>query len=143
MVTEIRLRISLAVLLASGAGPVAGAAADATWSQGPLACYAVPALSSRARLPDTAPSDGQLTSQLRLVAAKGEFEPVSFVITPRRDVARLAIRAAALSGAGGEIPAGNVDIRVVKCWYQAGTAWYSYFGDSNRRELVPELLLND
>jgi len=27
--------------------------------------------------------------------------------------------------------------------YQGGTAWYSYFGDSNRRELVPELLLND
>jgi hypothetical protein len=36
-----------------------------------------------------------------------------------------------------------VDVKVIKIWYQAGTAWYSYFADSTGRELVPELLLND
>jgi hypothetical protein len=143
MITGMRLGISLTLLLAIGVGSVAGKPDESVWDEVPLPCYAVPALSSIARLPDTAPSDGRLTSHLRLVAAKGEFEPVSFVITPLRNVTGLVMRASALSGARGEIPAGNVDIKVVKCWYQAGTAWYSYFGDSNRRELVPELLLND
>ena len=119
------------------------AAVDAPWSQAPLACYEVPALSSIARLPDTLPSDGRLGSQLRMVAAKGEYEPASFVIAPRSNVVKLVLKASPLSGPGGNIPAANVDIKVVKCWYQGGTAWYSYFGDSNRRELVPELLLND
>lgn len=108
-----------------------------------MACYEVPAISSIARLPDALPSDARLSSRLRIVAAKGEFEPVSFVIAPRADVAKLVLKASPLSGPGTDIPAANIDIRVVKCWYQGGTAWYSYFGDSNRRELVPELLLND
>ncbi len=123
--------------------PGLGAATDVPWSQGPLACYEVPAISSIARLPDALPSDGRLSSQLRMVAAKGEFEPVSFVIAPRSNIARLVLKASPLAGPGDNIPAANVDIKVVKCWYQGGTAWYSYFGDSSRRELVPELLLND
>lgn len=53
------------------------------------------------------------------------------------------LKAGALKGKGGEIPAGHLDIKIVKDWYQDGTAWYSYFGDPTRRELVPELLLND
>ena len=136
------LRRFLAVLICCIAFEM-DAARVAPWSQGPLACYEVAALSSIARLPDTLPSDARLSSHLRMVAAKGEYEPVSFVVAPRSNVAKLALKPSSLSGPGGNIPAANVDIKVVKCWYQAGTAWYSYFGDSNRRELVPELLLND
>ena len=105
--------------------------------------YAIPALSSIPRLPDKMTTDGRLSNQLRIVAAQGEFEPASFVIAPKADVARLELKPSALTGAGSQIPVGAVDIKVVKTWYQGGTAWYSYFGDSNRRELVPELLLND
>lgn len=143
MMIRLDLRRLLGAVLVSCIASGLNAATDAPWSQGPLACYEVPALSSIPRLPDTLPSDGRLSSQLRMVAAKGEFEPVSFVIAPRSNVAKLVLKASPLSGPGGNIPAANVDIRVVKCWYQGGTAWYSYFGDSNRRELVPELLLND
>lgn len=133
------LGATMLCLVASGSG-----AAQATpWNQGPLACYEVPAISSIPRLPETLPSDGRLSAQLRMVAAEGEFEPVSFVIAPRTDITKLVLKASPLAGAAGTIPAANVDIKVVKCWYQGGTAWYSYFGDSNRRELVPELLLND
>lgn len=39
--------------------------------------------------------------------------------------------------------ASAVDIKIVKTWYQAGTACFDCLADSNRRELVPELLLND
>ncbi|MFC1805635.1 hypothetical protein ACFL09_01475 [Planctomycetota bacterium] len=143
MTVRTGLRRLLGVVLIGCGASALDAATDVPWSQGPVACYGVPALSSIPRLPDTLPSDGRLSSQLRLVAAKGEFEPVSFVIAPRRDVAKLVLKASELSGPNGKIPAANVDIKVVKCWIQAGTAWYSYFGDSSRRELVPELLLND
>lgn len=143
MAVRTGLRGWLAVLLMSGVASAQDAAEGAPWKQGPLACYVVPALSSIPRLPDTLPSDGRLSTLLRVVAAKGEFEPVSFVIAPRSDVASLVLKASPLSGRGGTLPAGNVDIKIVKCWYQGGTAWYSYFGDSDRRELTPELLLND
>lgn len=129
------LTVCIASALATGA--------DGPWSQGPLACYSVPAISSIRRMPDTLSGDAKVSSLLRVVAAKGEFEPVSFVIAPRRNIAKLELKTSPLSGPGAPIPVECVDIKVVKCWYQAGTAWYSYFGDSNRRELVPELLLND
>jgi hypothetical protein len=109
-----------------------------------LELYEVPAISSIPRLPDALPSDARPSRQLRIVATPGEFEPVSFVIAPHADVYTLTLNASPLSSSDGKrIPAANIDIKVVKCWYQGGTAWYSYFGDSNRRELVPELLLND
>ncbi len=143
MILRFSLSGLLAVVLMGSGTPVAGAATEGFGSEGPLVCYTVPALSSCPRLPHTLPRDGRLSSQLRIVAAKGAFEPVSFVISPRVNVARLELKASPLLGPGGAIPAANVDIKVVKCWYQGGTAWYSYFGDSSRRELVPELLLND
>ena len=126
--------LTVAVSSTVGAGP---------WEEGAIACYAVPALSSIQRLPDVLPPDARISSELRVVAAQGEYESVSFVVAPRADVERFELRASSLAGPGDRIAASDVDIKVVKCWYQAGTAWYSYFADSNRRELVPELLLND
>ncbi|MCG3150464.1 MAG: hypothetical protein PCFJNLEI_03950 [Verrucomicrobiae bacterium] len=127
------LILALAVLLASSR---LGACAD-------FDCYEVAALSSIPRLPNRLPSDARLGARLRVVAAQGEFEPASFVVSPRVDVAKFELKSSALVSSVGEIAASNVDIKVVKCWYQGGTAWYSYFADNNRRELVPELLLND
>ncbi len=129
----------LAVLAGFSPAPAAGA----PWADGPFACYAVPPLSPVIRVPGRLPPDAVLSDGLRIIAARGEFEPASFLIAPRRDVAKLEIRPTALRGPGGEIPSSAVDVKIVKTWYQGGTAWFSYFGDSARRELVPELLLND
>jgi hypothetical protein len=139
----LRLISAPLVLVISLVAVRAAAAPDAPWTKGPFECYAVPPLSSILRLPDSIPSDARLSSELRIVAAQGEFEPASFVIVPRADVAKLELAPTSLVGPGGEIPASAVDIKIVKTWYQGGTAWYSYFADSNRKELVPELLLND
>ena len=138
MNTPTRLLCVLTVSIAS-----LTAAPETPWEKGPFSCYAVPPLSSIMRLPDQLPEDARLSSVLRVIAAQGEFEPTSFVISPRADVAKLELKPTALTGPEGEIPASAVDIKIVKTWYQGGTAWFSYFGDSNRRELVPELLLND
>ncbi len=105
--------------------------------------YTVPAISSIPRLPHKLPQDGELSNKLQIVAAQGEFEPASFVLVPQGNVAKLQLTATALTGAAGQIPATAVDIKVVKTWYQAGTAWHSFFSDRTRREMVPELLLND
>ena len=110
---------------------------------GELECYSVPAISNTKRLPHEVSKDAVRGGPLRAVAARGEYEPVSFLIKPLQDIQKLEISQSSLIGAGGHIPADAVDIKYVKVWYQAGTAWYSYFGDATRRELTPELLLKD
>ena len=109
----------------------------------PLTWYAVPAMSSVKRLPDTFPEDGTLCGPLQIVAARSEFEPASFVVYSFKDVDRAELRASALTAREATIPAANVDLKVVKCWYQTGTAWHSYFADATGRCMTPELLLND
>lgn len=109
----------------------------------PLTWYAVPAISSVKRLPDTFPEDGVLCGPLQIAAARNEFEPASFVICSFKDVDKAELRVSALTAKEGTIPAASVDLKVVKCWYQTGTAWHSYFADATGRCMVPELLLND
>lgn len=108
-----------------------------------LAWYAVPPMSGIQRLADQFPVDGRLNAPLRLVACRDEFEPASFVVYPFADAAKLQVGAGDLrSDGGGVLPAAQVDVKVVKIWYQNGNGWYNYFGDVGLK-LVPELLLND
>jgi hypothetical protein len=118
-------------------------AKETAWADRPVACYDVPAISPRRRLPDTLPADGRIGDRLSVVAAKGEFESVSFVVFPFVDMAGLKVEGSELKGRDGSIPASAVDVKVVKCWYQGGTAWHSYFADRGSRILTPELLLHD
>jgi hypothetical protein len=109
----------------------------------PVTWYAVPALSPVKRLPDSFPEDGELGGAVKMVAARDEFEPASFLVFSANDIEKATLAASDLSGPGGTLPASCVDLKVVKCWYQSGTAWHSYFADNKGHELIPELLLND
>ena len=122
---------------------IADLPADSPWLKTPFVGYVVPAISAIRRTPDRLPPDGDLANRIGVVAAQDEYEPASFVLAPLKDVARLAVRPSALRGPAGVIPVENLDLRVVKCWWQPGTAWTSYFDDPSHRELVPELLLKD
>jgi hypothetical protein len=84
----------------------------------------------------------QYKQSINISACPGEFEPASFIVYPFREMA-LTIKAGDLKSSAGVIPAANVDIRVVKCWYQAGWAWFSIDQARSTRVLVPELLLHD
>lgn len=130
--------LSYAFKLTSDAGK-----AGTLWEQSPFVVYNVPALSPIMRLPDTLPEDGAISDRLSVVSAQGEFEAASFVLAPIADVNAVTFTASDLRGDGGTIPAGAIDLRVVKTWYQGGTAWYSYFADPSKSVLVPELLLHD
>ena len=105
--------------------------------------YAVPAMSALQRLPDVYPDDGIAGGVVRIVAAQDEYEPGAFLIRATRDLGKTPLALTPFRTADGAIfPAGDLDLKIVKVWYQNGNAWYSYFGDTGFK-LVPELLVND
>ena len=105
--------------------------------------YAVPPMSELQRLPDAYPLDGQAGAPVRIIAAKDEYEPGSFVLYPFSNLGKVTLTLSPFKNAEGKVfPAGNLDLKVIKVWYQNGNGWYSYFGDTGLK-LTPELLLND
>ena len=121
-------------------------AADVSW-------WAVPAMSEEQRLPDTVPTDGEKGGVVRIVAAKGEYEPGSFVVRSTEDLGKVKLEVSDLKqvkskGEGEErdtgvvFPKENIDLKVIKVWYQNKNGWFTYFADTGFK-LCPELLLND
>ena len=109
----------------------------------PLTCYTVPALSDVKRLPETFPWDGTQNGELRIIAAHDEYEAASFVVFSFEDMEKVEFKFLPLvNSEGTSFPTENLDLKVVKVWYQNGNGWYSYFADPGKA-LVPELLLND
>lgn len=124
--------------------------------------FATPAITNTPILPWTdlpaTPSD-----VMTMRACRGEYEPASFVAYPIEEDLTLEVSATDLKGSAGTIASGAVDIRVVKCWYQAGGGegythppkYVEEVGekdimilgntpvDEGRRVLTPELLLKD
>jgi len=90
-------------------------------------------------LPDTFPVPGTPGGSLELSACRDEYESVTFVVYAQEDLNQLTVKATDLTGTAGHIPASAVDIRIVKCWYQAGRTMF----DVNHKQLAPELLLKD
>ena len=107
-----------------------------------ITTYVVPAITDEKILPDTSISPDYISSQISIMASPGEYEPASFVVRANENIASLTVAATSLTGTSGSIAATNVDIRVVKCWYQNGTeSWKLY--ESGPKALTPELLLKD
>ena len=125
------VRLSMAIGLVAFA-----AKAAVTW-------YAVDPMSERRYMPDAAPVGGLKGEPVRIVAAKGEYEPGSFVVTSDRDLGKVDFIVSDMKGENGAtIPSSAFDLTTVKVWYQVGNAWYSYFQDTSFT-LCPELLLHD
>ena len=127
-----------AVLASRIAADLAGGAANAAFAH-----YAVPAMSDVQRLPDVYPADGRAGGTVRIIAARGEYEPGAFLVYPFSDLGKVAFTLSPFRTYDGRtFPAENLDLKLVKAWYQNGNGWYSYFGDTGFK-LVPELLVND
>ena len=108
-----------------------------------LTHWAVDPMSTVQRLPDAEPKDGEKGGVVSIVAAKGEYEPGSFVLRPDADIKKAVLEVGEFKTEDGKsFPRKNLDLKVVKVWVQNENAWYSYFGDCGKK-LVPELLLND
>ena len=87
----------------------------AAGAKGSLAVATVEAMSPIKRTPDLYPEDADFTGALRFIAAQGEYEPGSLSLYAFEDVERCS---ADVEG----IPADWLDMKVVKVWYQMGTA---------------------
>lgn len=90
-------------------------------------------------LPSSVPDKEQIGSEIELSACPGEYEPASFAIRAEVDLHAVKLESSELVSSEGVIPKENVDLRVVKCWYQAGAQVW----DVKNKLLTPELLLND
>jgi hypothetical protein len=108
----------------------------------PLAGHVVPAFDSQRILPEI-PVPRTSTNALDFIAAQGETESASFVLRAVSDIAKLTLAVGDLASPGGKLAAEHVDLRLVKCWYQSGNAWFTTAGDPARPVLIPELLLHD
>lgn len=77
-------------------------------------------------------------------ATPGEYEPASFVLTSKQvDVSDIRIQVSDLVSNVNWIISDAVDVRLVKVWYQAGTAWHDIKHSTDSRKLIPELLVKD
>lgn len=118
-------------------------AQDLAGKKSDLVYYSVPALSNVQYLPDQYPVDGTALCPLDIVMCRGEFEPGSLLLYSAKDMDKVQLTVTDLKSRDGKvIPKADVDLKVIKVWYQNGNAWYNYFGDFSHK-LVPELLLND
>jgi len=105
-------------------------------------CVVVPAISNDLILPADTYIDGKISSELAIKSALGEFEPGSFVVHAETNLNAVALASTDLArvGGGGTIASANVDIKVVKCWYQSGKTP----GNSNKyKYFTSDLLVKD
>jgi hypothetical protein len=119
---------------------IARLAVDAPSTQ-PSWVFTGPAVTNEHLIPAKAlPRSYRLATELSIMACRGEYEPATFSVYALQDLDDVRIAVDDLrSETGGLIPGDSVDIRVVKCWYQAGR----HIWEITDRILVPELLLKD
>ena len=83
---------------------------------------------------------GAGNNTIKMTACRDEFEPASFIIRSTENIKNTMINVTDLKGPDGNtIASSAVDIRVVKCWYQAGSTDIV----KQKKVLLPELLLKD
>lgn len=112
-------------------------------SQDQVLIHVVEPLSGKQVLPNTFPLPGEPRDVIDIVACRGEYEPASFAVRSMvRNIAGLLLEGTDLVGNSGTISRDNLDIRIVKAWFQGGGAWET-IGQTGGPKLVPELLLKD
>ena len=81
--------------------------------------------------------EGELANKVTIQACRGEFEPISIALWSPENMDQVSVHASDLKGSAGLISASNLDIKVIKWWYQNNQRkdWYGF--------LVPKFLLND
>lgn len=117
---------------------------DAYWKDAPFAVASVDPVGGIRRNPALFPEDGDFTNAVKVIAAGNEYENASILLFAYSDLKDVVVTPGALVGPGGaRLDAKEIDTKVVKVWYQQGTAWGSFFSDPLRRIPTPELLLHD
>lgn len=112
---------------------------EATAAKQPYVLYTPQAITNTRLSSDVFPIPSAVGKELACSGCRGEYEPLSVAVYALEDLNGLAVSVSDLIGPAGTIPAAAVDIRVVKCWYQAGREIW----DTKHKTFVPELLVKD
>jgi len=111
------------------------------FSRAPFVLYDCSRVSDRNPVSGQFPLPGRLLTGFQISACPGEYEPVSLAMHAPERVQEATLQMGTMKrrGGGGQIDAGDWDIRLVKVWWQDGDG----IGDLKSPRLVPELLLHD
>ncbi len=94
-----------------------------------------PAVTNHMVLPDgPLPPVCRKTATMTVFACRGEYEPVSFVVSAAKPLEAVRIEAEPLNGPGGQWPEAALDVRVVKSYYRGALAGAA---------AIPTLLVHD
>ena len=86
--------------------------------------YAIDPMSEKQYLPDAYPDDGRAGEPVRIVAAKGEYEPGAFLLYGVKDFDKVRFEISDLRTKDGKVfPIEKLDLKTVKVWVQSGNAW--------------------
>ncbi|MEN6293150.1 MAG: hypothetical protein ABFD07_14205 [Methanobacterium sp.] len=105
-----------------------------------ITTYVVPPISDDKILPKTTLSNSLISSTLTKRMCAGEYSCISFVVNSDEAV-NLSFAPSDLTSGTNIISKGNIDLKYVKCWWQAGNSQKNTH--QLGRYLTPELLLND
>ena len=108
-------------------------------TRGNITFYVLPPVRDFKVLPKFPPVPATISHRISMVLSPGEYEPASFVVHATNEISGLEVAVTDLKAKEAIIPASNVDIRVVKCWYQSSQDSTMKVG----KFLLPELLLKD
>lgn len=89
-------------------------------------------------LPQSVLVDGELRDDISIFGSPGEYIPAGILVRPARNTT-VTMRVSDLRRGEAVISADQLDLRVVKVWYQAGYQ----VSETNKHVLTPELLLYD
>lgn len=138
MQAKANLSVLIFLIIAAVHGLDVKACAAVEKIQVPYEIYLTQAISNTKILPDTFPIPGHLGRSLTLTACRGEYLPATFVIRALQPIRGLTLTETDLEGKQSSIPAGAIDIRIVKCWFQSGLTLRN-----EGKFLIPQLLLKD
>jgi hypothetical protein len=103
--------------------------------------YVFPAITDDKILPTTTIPDQYISNEIAVSGSPGEYVSATFVIRANgNNISSLLVSATDLTGTQGSIAAANIDIKVVKLWYQGG---YTLEVGAYGKYLTPELLLKN
>ena len=81
--------------------------------------------------------EGELAKEVTIQACRGEYEPISIVLWSPDNMDQVSVHASDLKGSAGLIAASNLDMKVVKWWYQRNPE------RSGQLVQTPRFLVND
>lgn len=100
--------------------------------------YVTPAITDAKILPTSTISSSYLSDTITIKASPGEYEPATFTVKANNTITDMTVAVSNLASGGNTISSSNVDVKVVKIWWQAGTTF-----NTGTKTLTPELLLKN